>query len=188
MQCLGAMMFGLWGNRDHDDSVAHHPPRARQRHQLRRHRRRVLAGRVGGDRRQGAEGPPRRRRARDQGARPDGRRREPPGQLAPLDPLRGRAEPAPARHRLHRPVPDPPARPDGRSRRDAVGAHRPAARRQGARDRQLDVPGRGDRRGAVGRRAARLRALPLRAAAVFDPRPRHRARRCSPRARATAWA
>ena len=21
-QCLGAMMFGLWGNRDHDDSVS----------------------------------------------------------------------------------------------------------------------------------------------------------------------
>ena len=25
VQCLGAMMFGLWGNRDHDDCVAHHP-------------------------------------------------------------------------------------------------------------------------------------------------------------------
>ena len=155
-------------------SVADHPPRARQRHQLHRHRRRVLAGRVGGDRRQGAEGPPRRGRARDQGARPDGRRREPPGQLAALDPLRGRAEPAPPRHRLHRPLPDPPARPDGRSRGDALGAHRSPARGQGASDRQLDVPGRGDRRGAMGRRAPRLRAVPLRATAVFDPRARHR--------------
>ena len=53
VQCLGAMMFGLWGNRDHDDSVRIIHQRARQRHQLRRHRRRVLARRVGGDRRQG---------------------------------------------------------------------------------------------------------------------------------------
>ena len=72
VQCLGAMMFGLWGNRDHDDSIADHPPRARQRHQLHRHRRRVLAGRVGRDRRQGTEGTTRRSRARDQSPRADG--------------------------------------------------------------------------------------------------------------------
>ena len=47
-----------------------------------------------------------------------------------------RGQPAPARHRLHRPVPDPPARPDHRHRRDARRAHRPRARGQGARDRQ----------------------------------------------------
>ena len=40
----------------------HHPPRARRRDQLRRHRRRLLRRRVRGDRRQGAEGPSRRRR------------------------------------------------------------------------------------------------------------------------------
>ena len=52
--CLGAMMFGAWGNTDHDDSIRDHPPRPRRRDQLRRHRRRVLRRRVGGDRRQGA--------------------------------------------------------------------------------------------------------------------------------------
>ena len=73
--CLGAMMFGAWGNPDHDDVDPHHPPRARRRHQLHRHRRRLLARRVGGDRRQGARGrAPRRRGARHQGPRHDGRR------------------------------------------------------------------------------------------------------------------
>ena len=46
-----------------------HPPRARRRHQLRRHRRRLRARRVRGDRRQGAQGPPRLGRPRDEGAR-----------------------------------------------------------------------------------------------------------------------
>ena len=40
-------------------------------------------------------------------------------------------------------------------------------------------PAVGDRRGAVDRRAARPRALPLRAAALLDPHPRHRARRAA---------
>ena len=66
--CLGAMMFGAWGNTDHEDSIAIIHRRARRRHQLHRHRRRVLARRVGEDRRQGAQGrPPRLRRARDEG-------------------------------------------------------------------------------------------------------------------------
>ena len=54
--CLGAMMFGAWGNPDHDESIRIIHARARRRHQLHRHRRRLLAGRVGGDRRQGAAG------------------------------------------------------------------------------------------------------------------------------------
>jgi hypothetical protein len=33
---LGTMMFGPWGNPNHADSIPHHPPRARRRHQLRR--------------------------------------------------------------------------------------------------------------------------------------------------------
>ena len=45
-----------------------HPPRARRRHQLHRHRRLLLGRRVGGDRRQGARRrPPRRRGARHEG-------------------------------------------------------------------------------------------------------------------------
>ena len=53
--CLGAMMFGAWGNTDHDDSHPASSTGPRCRHQLRRHRRRVLARRVRGDRGQGAQ-------------------------------------------------------------------------------------------------------------------------------------
>ena len=35
--CLGAMMFGAWGNTDHDDCIAHHARGAGRRHQLHRH-------------------------------------------------------------------------------------------------------------------------------------------------------
>ena len=40
--CLGTMMFGAWGNDDHDDSIRIIHARARRRRQLRRHRRRLL--------------------------------------------------------------------------------------------------------------------------------------------------
>ena len=83
--CLGAMMFGAWGNPDHDESI--------------RIIHRALdaginfidtadvysRGRIRGDRRQGARGPPRRRRARDEGPRHDGRRSQRGRQLAALD-------------------------------------------------------------------------------------------------------
>ena len=160
---------------DRDD-----PRRARRRHQLHRHRRRVLGGRVGGDRRQGDRGPARRHRARHQGATRrmgadpnmagNSRRwiiRECENSLRRLE------------HRLHRPLPDAPARSRRRHRRDARRADRPRAPGQGALPRQLDVPGVGDRRGAVGGRAAQPRALRVRAAAVLDPRPRHRGRRAA---------
>ena len=75
--CLGTMMFGAWGNTDHDDSIRIIHARARRRDQLRRHRRRLLGRRVGGDRRQGAQGPPRRRRAGHQVLRADGRGPQP---------------------------------------------------------------------------------------------------------------
>ena len=173
--CLGAMMFGAWGNPDHDDTI--------------RIIHRALdaginfvdtadvysRGRVGGDRRQGAgRRPARRRRARHQGARrrwattptsgatraagSRARSRTACAGSAPTGSTSTRST-APTRHR---------------HRRDARRAHRPRPRRQGARDRQLDVPGRADRRGPVGRRAPRPRTLPLRAAAVLDPRARHR--------------
>ena len=110
--CLGAMMFGAWGNPDHDESIRIIHRALDAGHQLHRHRRRLLAGRVGGDRRQGARRrPPRRRRARHQGPRPDGRGPEPAGQLAPLDHPGGRGLAAAPRHRLDRPLPDPPPRP-----------------------------------------------------------------------------
>ena len=103
---------------------------------------------------------------------------ERPGQLAAVDHRRVRAQPAPARHRLHRPLPDPPPRRD-RHRRDARRAERPGPRGQGPLLRLLHLPGRADRRGPVGRRAPRPRALPHRAAALLDPRARHRARRAA---------
>ena len=40
--CLGAMMFGAWGETDHDECDPDHPPRARRGDQLHRHRRRLL--------------------------------------------------------------------------------------------------------------------------------------------------
>ena len=147
--CLGAMMFGPWGEPDHDESAAHHPPRARRRHQLRRHRRRLLPGRVGGDRRQGpGRRAARRRRPGHQVPRPDGRRPmgerrrrpEPAGQLAALDRPRGREQPAPAADRLDRPLPGAPARAGDRRRGDAVRAHRPAAPGQDPRLRLVDLP------------------------------------------------
>ena len=122
-------------------------------------------------------GPARRRRARHQGARPDGRRSEHERQLATLDHPGVRGQPAPPRHRLHRPLPDPPARSRDRHRRDARRAVRPGPPGQGPLPRQLHVPRVGDRRGPVGGGAAQPRAVRVRAAAVLDPRPRHRGRR-----------
>ena len=40
--CLGTMMFGDWGNTDHDETHPDHPPGAGRRDQLHRHRRRLL--------------------------------------------------------------------------------------------------------------------------------------------------
>ncbi len=159
-----------------------HPPRARRGHQLHRHRRRVLARRVGGDRRQGAgRRQARQRRAGHQGPRHDGRRPQRVRQLAPLDHQGGREQPPAAADRLDRPLPDPPPGGGHRHRRDARRADRPGPRRQGPLHRLLDLPGQPDRRGPVGGRAARPRALRLRAAAVLDARARDRERRAADR-------
>ena len=109
--CLGAMMFGSFGNHGPRRLHPHHPPRRRRRDQLHRHRGHVFVRRVRGDRRQGA-GPDQAApdRAGHQGARRDGARPQRAGQLAALDHGRVRAQPAPVGHRLHRPLPDPPAR------------------------------------------------------------------------------
>ena len=175
--CLGAMMFGAWGEPDHDDVDPDHPRRARRRHQLRRHRRRLLAGRERGDRRQGAQRPPRRHRAGHEVPRPDGRGRQPQRQLAALDHARGRGLAAPPADRPHRPLPGPPPRPGHRRRGDAVGAHRPRRAGQDPLLRLLDLPGEHDRRGAVGRARPRPGALQDRAAAVQHARARDRERR-----------
>ena len=115
----------------------------------------------------------RRRADRHQG------RPEPARQLPALDHPRGREQPAPAEHRLDRPLPGAPARPGHRHRGDARRAHRPAAAGQDPRVRLVDVSGAPDRRGAVGRRAARARPVRHRAAAVLAAGPGHRGRRAA---------
>ena len=177
--CLGAMMFGAWGNPDHDESIRiiHRALDAGinfvdTADVYARGESEEIVGKA-------LEGPARRGRARDEGARDDGRRPEPARQLAPLDRAGGRGEPAPPRHRLDRPLPDPPPRAGHGHRRDARRADRSRPRGQGPLHRLVDVPGPRDRRGAVGGRAARPRALRLRAAALLDPRARDRARRAA---------
>ena len=138
--CLGAMMFGAWGNPDHDECDQDHPPRARRRDQLHRHRRRLPPRRVGGDRRQGARRrQARQRRARHQGPRDDGRRPQRVRQHPPLDHPRGRELAAATGHGLDRPVPDPPPRGRHRHRRNARRADRPGPRRKGPVHRLLDI-------------------------------------------------
>ena len=180
--CLGAMMFGAWGNPGPRRVDPDHPPRAGRRYQLHRHRRRLLRRRVRGHRRQGAgRRPARRRVARHQGRVPDGRRPQPARRLAPAgssaaveDSLRRPAD------RLDRPLPDPPTRPAHRHRRDARRADRPRQRRQDPVLRALDVrapPQIVEAQWAAARRGHC--AVPLRAAALLDSHPRHRARRAA---------
>ena len=115
----------------------------------------------------------------------EGRNRE--RQLAPLDRLRGRAEPAPARHRLDRPLPGPPPRPHDRHRGDALRADRSATAGEDPRVRLLHVPGGGDRRGARRRGTARARPVPHRAAAVLASWPAASRAPCCRSASGTAW-
>ncbi|CAA9522124.1 MAG: Oxidoreductase, partial [uncultured Sphingomonas sp.] len=154
----------------------HHPQGPGFRNQFRRHRRRLQPRGVGGDRRESPQGPTRQRRARHQGAHAHGRRPEPARQLAALAHARGRGFAAPPADGPHRPLPSPSAVTGHRHRGDPVGAHRPHAVGQGARDRCFDLPRPRHRGGPVGRRAARARALPHRAAALLDPEPGRRAR------------
>ena len=188
--CLGAMMFGAWGNPDHDESI------------------RIIhaaldaginfidtadvygAGRVRGDRRQGARRrPPRRRHPRHQV--PQRRWARTPTSSgnsrrwiirAVEDSLRRLGTDWIDLYQVHRPDPR------HRHRGDARRAQRPRAPGQGPLHRLLHLPGQPDRRGAVGRRAT---------GACSASSPSSRRTRSSsapsrptscPRARATAWA
>ena len=71
---------------------------------------------------------------------------------------RGREQPAPAEHRLDRPVPDSPPRSRHRHRGDPGRADRSAAPGQDPRLRLLDVPRPPDGQRAVGQRKARTSA------------------------------
>ena len=120
-------MFGEWGNPATRRLHPHHPPRARRRDQLHRHRRRVLAADDSrGDRRQGAgRRQARQRRAGHQGPRHDGRRPDQLGNSRRWIVREVRELAAASEHRLDRPLPDPPSRGRHRHRRDAGRADRP---------------------------------------------------------------
>ena len=186
--CLGAMMFGAVGQPRPRRLDRDHPRRARRRHQLHRHRRRLLDGRVRGDRGQGHRRSPRRGRAGHQVLRPDGRGPEPQRRLALLDHEGVRGQPAPARHRPHRPLPGAPTRPDRRHRRDPRRSQRPRAPGQGPLPRQLDTsrPPRSSRRsgspnGATGSASCASSRRTRSSCAASSPT-------CCRPASATAWA
>ena len=180
--CLGAMMFGEWGNPDHDESVSIIHAALDAGHQLHRHRRRLLRGRVRGDRRQGA----RRAGATRSCWPPSSSRRWATGpnrrrQLAALDHAGVREQPAAPRHRPHRPLPGAPARPRrSTSTRRSARCRTSSTRARSATSARRPSPPSADRRGPVGRRAPRPRALRLRAAAVLDPGAGHRGATCCP--------
>ena len=178
--CLGAMMFGAWGNPDHDDSV-------KIIHAA------LDAGinfvdtadvysrrRVRGDRRArhssaGATtscSPRRCTRAMGDDPNMTGNSRRWIIRECE-ESLRRLGTDYIDLYQIHRP--DPSCDIDDTLER----ALRSRAPGQGPLHRELDVPRVGDRRGAVDGRAAQPRALRVRAAAVFDPRARHRGRRAA---------
>ena len=87
---------------------------------------------------------------------------------------RRRGEPAPARHRLDRPLPAAPPRPAHADRRDARGARRARARGQGALHRQQQPHRLAGRRRRLDGAERRHRALRLGAERVLAPRARRR--------------
>ena len=186
--CLGAMMFGGWGEPDHDTSIAtiHAALDAGinfidTADVYSQGESEIIVGKaLAGGRRDDVV-------LATKVHVPDGRsarmrrwapwRSEQARQLAALDRHRGREQPAPAEHRLDRPVPDSPPRSGHRHRGDPGSAHRSAAARQDPRVRVVDVSRPPDRPGAMGQRAARPRPVRHRAAAVFAAGPRDRGRR-----------
>ncbi len=96
--CLGTMMFGAWGTKDHEESirVIHRALDAGinfvdTADVYSQGESEEIVGKA-------LEGPPRRRRTGDEVLHALGRRSEPPWRLPPLDHDRGRELVAPARH------------------------------------------------------------------------------------------
>lgn len=179
-RCTGqlsrARRHELRQHRTHHAGRGHRPRRRRPggRDQPHRHRRHVRRRRVRGDGRQGRRRPARRHRAGHEGGHADGRRAQPPGQLAPLADHRTGQQPAPARRRPRRSLPDPPLGPEHRRRGDPVRPDRPATRRKDPLLRLVDLPGPPHRAGPVGRPRAPSEPLRHRAAQLLDPATRHR--------------
>ena len=155
--CLGCMSYGEPDRGNHPWTLDEEPSRPFIRqaldagHQLLRHRQRLLRRHQRGDRRPGAARlrQPRRGRASPPrctagcGPGPNGAR-----PVAQGDPDRDRRQPAPARHRLRRPLPDPPLGPRHADRGDAGGAARRGARpaRRATSARRRCTPGSSPRR------------------------------------------
>ncbi len=129
--CLGAMMFGPWGNDDRADSI--------------RIIHRALDAGInfvdtadvysGGVSEEIVGQALKGRRddvvPRHEVLHADERRPQPARRIPPVDHARGRELPAPAEHRLHRPLPGPPAQPGHRRRGDPRRPHRPRPPGQG---------------------------------------------------------
>ena len=186
--CLGTMMFGAWGNADHDDSI--------------RIIHRALDAGINfvdtADVYSAGEseeivGKALKGRRDDvvlatKFWRADGRRPQPPAAARGAGSSQRSRTRCGGWHRLDRPLPAAPPRPDDRHRRDPRRADRPRAAGQGPLHRLLVVLRRADRRGAVDRARAAPRALPHRAAAVLAARPRRSSSTSSPPRSGTAWA
>ena len=188
--CLGAMMFGAWGNPDHDDSIRiiHRAVDAGinfidTADMYSFGESEVIVGKAL------AEPRPRAHRARHQGARADVGE-DPNAQGNSRRWVIAECEHSLRRlgtdyidlYQIHRPV----AR--DRHRRHARRAQRPGPRGQDPLRRLLDLPGPPGGRVPLGGRAAGPRALPDRAAPVLDPGPRASRPTCCRSASSTGWA
>ena len=172
------MMFGAWGNTDHDESIRiiHRALDAGinfvdTADVYARGESEEIVGKA-------LDGPARHGRARDEGARHDGD--DDPNQRGNSRRWivqRGREQPAPAADRLDRPLPDPPlgSRDRSSTRRSARSPTSSARARSATSARRRSRPSQIVEAQWVAERRG-LRALRLRAAALLDPRPRHRGR------------
>ena len=150
--CLGGMMFGAWGNPDHDDCVALIDAAINAGINF------IDTADVYG------QGESEEIIGRAIAGRRDelviatkchqqmGTDRNTRGGHASVDHPRRRGQPASSRHRPDRSLPDPPSAMGNGSRRDARRAHRPRAARQGAQPGIVVVSCRVDRRGPMGGR------------------------------------
>ena len=186
--CLGTMMFGAWGNTDHEDSIriihraldaginfvdtadvysAGESEEIVGKALKGRRDDVVLATKFWG---------------------PMGEDPNQPRRLAPLDHHRGRELAATPGHRLDRPLPDAPPRPGHRHRRDARRAHRPRPPGQGPLHRLLLVL----RRRRSSRRSGRRATGASSASAPSSRRTRSwsaaSSSTCCPPPDGTAWA
>ena len=187
--CLGAMMFGPWGNPDHDDCVriihaaldaginfidtadVYSAGESEE----------IVGKALAGDAATTSSSPP-------SSTAPMGDDPNMARQLASLDHQGGREQPAPARHRLHRPVPDPPARSPAptSTRRSARSPISSTRARCATSARRRSRPRRSSRRS--GRRSGATASASCASSRRTRSSPAASSAPCCRRARSTAWA